>query len=107
MIACGPKSAQNVCDLSTQTSSGDAELHSTRDLNYAIVVAEEGSFLRAVRRAGIDHTALSRRIRDLEYATGTSIFRRHARDVDQTRPATFSRSSTLAAAWTGQYSHAG
>ncbi|MER9791325.1 LysR family transcriptional regulator [Mesorhizobium sp. M0213] len=53
-------------------------------LNYALVVAEEGSFLRAARRAGIDHTALSRRIRDLEYAIGTRIFHRHARGVGPT-----------------------
>ncbi|MER9565746.1 LysR family transcriptional regulator [Mesorhizobium sp. M0571] len=53
-------------------------------LNYALVVAEEGSFLRAARRAGIDHTALSRRIRDLEYAMGTRIFHRHARGVGPT-----------------------
>ncbi|MER8970026.1 LysR family transcriptional regulator [Mesorhizobium sp. M0644] len=55
-----------------------------RTLNYALVVAEEGSFLRAARRAGIDHTALSRRIRDLEYAMGTTIFHRHARGVGPT-----------------------
>ncbi|MER8759674.1 LysR family transcriptional regulator [Mesorhizobium sp. M0976] len=53
-------------------------------LNYALVVAEEGSFLRAARRAGIDHSALSRRIRDLEYAMGTRIFHRHARGVGAT-----------------------
>ncbi|MER8524213.1 LysR family transcriptional regulator [Mesorhizobium sp. M1076] len=52
-------------------------------LNYALVVAEEGSFLRASRRTGIDHSALSRRIRDLEYA-GTRIFHRHARGVGPT-----------------------
>lgn len=53
-------------------------------LNYALVVAEEGSFLRAARRAGIDHSALSRRIRDLEYAMGTRIFHRHTRGVGPT-----------------------
>ncbi|MER9543916.1 LysR family transcriptional regulator [Mesorhizobium sp. M0437] len=53
-------------------------------LNYALVIAEEGSFLRAARRAGIDHTALSRRIRDLEYEMGTRIFHRHARGVGPT-----------------------
>lgn len=53
-------------------------------LNYALVVAEEGSFLRAARRTGIDHTALSRRIRDLEYEMGTRIFHRHARGVGPT-----------------------
>ncbi|MER9020842.1 LysR family transcriptional regulator [Mesorhizobium sp. M0898] len=53
-------------------------------LNYALVVAEEGSFLRAARRAGIDHSALSRRISDLEHAMGTRIFHRHARGVGPT-----------------------
>lgn len=53
-------------------------------LNYALVLAEEGSFLRAARRAGIDHSALSRRISDLEYAMGTRIFHRHARGVGPT-----------------------
>ncbi|MER9230346.1 LysR family transcriptional regulator [Mesorhizobium sp. M0664] len=53
-------------------------------LNYALVVAEEGSFLRAARRAGIDHSALSRRISDLEYAIGARIFHRHARGVGPT-----------------------
>ncbi|WP_352790594.1 LysR family transcriptional regulator [Mesorhizobium sp. M0228] len=48
------------------------------------MIAEEGSFLRAARRAGIDHTALSRRIRDLEYAMGTRIFHCHARGVGPT-----------------------
>ncbi|TWI28414.1 LysR family transcriptional regulator [Mesorhizobium tianshanense] len=53
-------------------------------LNYALVVAEEGSFLRASRRAGIDHSALSKRIRDLEYAIGTTIFHRHTGGVGPT-----------------------
>lgn len=52
-------------------------------LNYALVVAE-GSFLRAAGRADIDHSALSRRIRDLEYAMGTRIFHRHPRGVGPT-----------------------
>ncbi|WP_309085894.1 LysR family transcriptional regulator [Chelativorans sp.] len=53
-------------------------------LHYAIVVAEEGSFLRASQRLAIDNTALSRRIRDLEYAIGVTLFHRHERGVRPT-----------------------
>ncbi|WP_352674569.1 LysR family transcriptional regulator [Mesorhizobium australicum] len=40
-------------------------------------MAEEGSFLGASRRLGIHHSALSRRIRDLEHSLGTTLFERH------------------------------
>lgn len=53
-------------------------------LQFALVVAEEGSFLRASRRLAIDHTALSRRIRDLEHAIGMAIFHRHPGGVRPT-----------------------
>ncbi|MER9191644.1 helix-turn-helix domain-containing protein [Mesorhizobium australicum] len=46
-------------------------------LDCAIVIAEEGSFLGASRRLGIHHSALSRRIRDLEHSLGTTLFERH------------------------------
>lgn len=46
-------------------------------LECALVVAEEGSFLGASRRTGIHHSALSRRIRDLEHLLGIAIFERH------------------------------
>jgi DNA-binding transcriptional LysR family regulator len=46
-------------------------------LDCAIVIAEEGSFLSASRRLGIHHSALSRRIRDLEHSLGTTLFERH------------------------------
>lgn len=53
-------------------------------LDCALVVAEEGSFLGASRRMGIHHTALSRRIRDLEHSLGTVLFQRHASGVRPT-----------------------
>lgn len=53
-------------------------------LDCALVVAEEGSFLGASRRVGIHHSALSRRIRDLEHSLGTTLFERHASGVRPT-----------------------
>lgn len=53
-------------------------------LDCALVVAEEGSFLGASRRAGIHHSALSRRIRDLEQSLGTVLFERHTGGVRPT-----------------------
>lgn len=53
-------------------------------LDCALVVAEEGSFLGASRRMGIHHSALSRRIRDLEHSLGTVLFQRHAGGVRPT-----------------------
>ncbi|AZO05126.1 MULTISPECIES: LysR family transcriptional regulator [unclassified Mesorhizobium] len=53
-------------------------------LDCALAVAEEGSFLGASRRTGIHHSALSRRIRDLEHALGTPIFERHPGGVRPT-----------------------
>ncbi|MBA8908304.1 MULTISPECIES: LysR family transcriptional regulator [Aminobacter] len=53
-------------------------------LDYALVVAEEGSFLGASRRMGVHHSALSRRIRDLEHSLGTVLFERHAGGVRPT-----------------------
>jgi DNA-binding transcriptional LysR family regulator len=53
-------------------------------LDCALVVAEEGSFLGASRRTGIHHSALSRRIRDLEHWLGTAIFERHPGGVRPT-----------------------
>lgn len=53
-------------------------------LDCALVVAEEGSFLGASRRVGIHHSALSRRIRDLEHSLGAALFERHAGGVRPT-----------------------
>ncbi|ESX79986.1 hypothetical protein X757_03115 [Mesorhizobium sp. LSHC414A00] len=53
-------------------------------LDCALVIAEEGSFLAASRRLGIHHSALSRRIRDLEHSLGTALFERHSGGVRPT-----------------------
>jgi DNA-binding transcriptional LysR family regulator len=53
-------------------------------LHCALVAAEEGSILTASRRVGMHHTALSRRIRELEQALGVSLFDRHPGGVRPT-----------------------
>jgi len=53
-------------------------------LDYALIVAEAGSFLGASRRIGIHHSALSRRVRDLEHSLGAVLFERHAFGVRPT-----------------------
>lgn len=45
-------------------------------LRLCLSVAEEGSLLKAAGRSAIHPSALSRRIRELEYALGESIFER-------------------------------
>ena len=45
------------------------------------VAAEELNFRRAADRLGIDHSALSRRIRDLEHRLGFAVFERSTREV--------------------------
>ena len=53
-------------------------------LQCVIVVAEEGSFLAASLRLNIHHTALSRRVRDLESTLGVTLFDRHPSGVRPT-----------------------
>lgn len=53
-------------------------------LDCALVIAEEGSFLGASRRMGIHHSALSRRVRDLEHSLGAVLFERHTGGVRPT-----------------------
>lgn len=53
-------------------------------LHCALVVAEEGSFLAGSRRLGIHHTALSRRVRDLELTLGVALFDRHPNGIRPT-----------------------
>lgn len=48
------------------------------------VVAEELNFRRAADRLGVDHSALSRRIRDLEHRVGFAVFERSTREVKLT-----------------------
>jgi DNA-binding transcriptional LysR family regulator len=45
------------------------------------LVAEELNFRRAAERLGIDHSALSRRVRDLEHRLGFPLFDRTTREV--------------------------
>ncbi|MGA7803616.1 LysR family transcriptional regulator [Bradyrhizobium sp.] len=45
------------------------------------LVAEELNFRRAAEKLGIDHSALSRRIRDLEHRLGFALFDRTTREV--------------------------
>lgn len=53
-------------------------------LYCTIVVAEEGSFLGASRRLRIHHSALSRRVRQLELLVGVALFERHPGGVKAT-----------------------
>lgn len=53
-------------------------------LQCVLVVAEEGSFLAASQRLNMHHTALSRRVRDLEVMLGILLFDRHPGGVRPT-----------------------
>lgn len=53
-------------------------------LQCVIVIAEVGSFLGASHRLNIHHTALSRRVRNLELTLGVTLFDRHAGGVRPT-----------------------
>jgi DNA-binding transcriptional LysR family regulator len=53
-------------------------------LQCVLVVAEEGSFLAASSRLNMHHTALSRRVRDLELTLGVTLFDRHSGGVRPT-----------------------
>lgn len=52
-----------------------------RHLRYFVAVAEHGSFRKAGAALGIEQSALSRRIRDLEDRIGASLFQRHSGGV--------------------------
>lgn len=53
-------------------------------LQRVLVIAEEGSFLAASSRLNMHHTALSRRVRDLELTLGVTLFDRHPGGVRPT-----------------------
>lgn len=55
-----------------------------RHLRYFVAAAEHGSFRKAGRALGIQESAISRRIRDLEDQLGASVFQRHKGGVDLT-----------------------
>lgn len=52
-----------------------------RHLRYFVAVAEHGSFRRAGAAVGVQQSALSRRIRDLEDCLGAALFHRHSNGV--------------------------
>lgn len=55
-----------------------------RHLRYFVVAAEHGSFRKASLAIGIQESAVSRRIRDLEDHLGASLFQRHSGGVQLT-----------------------
>lgn len=55
-----------------------------RHVRYIIAAAESGSFRRAAQDLGVEQSAISRRIRDVEDEIGAKLFRRHSAGVDLT-----------------------
>lgn len=55
-----------------------------RHLRYFVAAAEHGSFRKAGATIGVQQSALSRRIRDLEYHLGATLFQRHYGGVSLT-----------------------
>lgn len=55
-----------------------------RHLRYFLAAAESGSFRRAAKQLGVEQSAVSRRIRQVETELGTQLFRRHSAGVSLT-----------------------
>lgn len=55
-----------------------------RHLRYVVAAAEQGSFRRAAQALGVQESAISRRIRDLEDEIGAALFIRHHGGVELT-----------------------
>jgi DNA-binding transcriptional LysR family regulator len=55
-----------------------------RHVRYIIAAAKSGSFRRAAQDLGVEQSAISRRIRDVEDEIGAQLFRRHSAGVDLT-----------------------
>ncbi|WP_189502160.1 MULTISPECIES: LysR family transcriptional regulator [unclassified Mesorhizobium] len=72
--------------LNSSPHGGDATRRSVQlaSLRFAVAVGEERSLLGASRRLGIHHSALSRRVKDLELALGMALFERHPGGVRAT-----------------------
>lgn len=56
-----------------------------RHLRYVVAAAERGSFRKAATALGVQQSAVSRRIRDLEGEIGTALFIRHRSGVNLTQ----------------------
>ncbi|MBS7702981.1 LysR family transcriptional regulator [Chelatococcus asaccharovorans] len=56
-----------------------------RHLNYVIAAADYGSFRRAAAALGVQESAISRRIRELEERVGTAFFVRSSSGVTLTQ----------------------
>jgi DNA-binding transcriptional LysR family regulator len=56
-----------------------------RHINYVIAAADHGSFRRAAAALGVQESAISRRIRDLEVRLGTALFIRSSGGVKLTQ----------------------
>ena len=59
----------------------NSEYPEIRHLRYFVTAAEHGSFRKASQTLGIQESAVSRRIRDLEDHLGASLFQRQASGV--------------------------
>jgi DNA-binding transcriptional LysR family regulator len=55
-----------------------------RHVRYVVAAAQSGSFRRAGDALGVEQSAISRRIRDLEVELGGALFRRHSGGVELT-----------------------
>ncbi len=55
-----------------------------RHIRYVVVASECGSFRRAAQILGVEQSAISRRIREVEIEVGARIFRRHTGGVELT-----------------------
>lgn len=67
---------------SSSVLKGECELHfELRHLRYFVAAGDYGSFRKAADGLGVQESAISRRIRDLEDQIGASLFIRHAGGV--------------------------
>ncbi|WP_238123026.1 MULTISPECIES: LysR family transcriptional regulator [unclassified Xanthobacter] len=55
------------------------------DLRIFLIVARSGAISRAARQLGMDHSTISRRVSQLEYVIGASLFERQSNGLSLTR----------------------